>query len=305
MAVKARAEATLTGVADGAKGDKGDPGDDFGGAGRLDALETLVRTSGEGVEVARKVNGNYTSTKAIVTDADYRIVSKGGDVLARYGSDKIELGKTTAVSKIDMGDGNLTFSFLRNHGVATFIDAHENNLEMSAASIHGYALRGEAVIQSSGGTAVGSSSIMLSPSYAEHTSEGNFVPYKGSRITLCAEEIRLKDEPASPGSASSVDVVAPLYVKWTKIWASGGQQVRYCVRMGICFLQFVLSGWTGEWKCPAKIPSKYAPAISSYFGVARTQNATSSVWVGSDGGLCFYSYETATTMTGTACWPIG
>lgn len=291
--------------ATGAKGDKGDPGDDFGGAGRLDTLETLVRSSGEGVEVARKVNGNYTSTKAIVTDADYQIVSKGGDVLARYGSDKIEIGKSTAVSKIDMGGDNLTFSFTRNQGSATSIDAHENDLTMSAATIYGYARGGSAVIQSSGGTSVGSSSIILSPPYAEHTSNGNVVPYKGSRITLYAEDICLKDDPVSPGDSSSVDVVAPLYVKWTKIWASGGQQVRYCVRMGICFLQFALSSWTGEWKCPAKIPSKYAPAVSSYFGVARTQNATSSVWVGSDGDLYFYSYDTATVMTGTVCWPIG
>lgn len=291
--------------ATGAKGDKGDPGDDFGGAGRLDTLETLVRSSGEGVEVARKVNGNYTSTKAIVTDADYQIVSKGGDVLARYGSDKIEIGKSTAVSKIDMGGDNLTFSFTRNQGSATSIDAHENDLTMSAATIYGYARGGSAVIQSSGGTSVGSSSIILSPPYAEHTSNGNVVPYKGSRITLYAEDICLKDDPVSPGDSSSVDVVAPLYVKWTKIWASGGQQVRYCVRMGICFLQFALSSWIGEWKCPAKIPSKYAPAVSSYFGVARTQNATSSVWVGSDGDLYFYSYDTATVMTGTVCWPIG
>lgn len=48
--------------------------------------EMLVRASGTGVEIARKVNGSYTSTKTIMTDTGIDIMDKSGTSLATYGT---------------------------------------------------------------------------------------------------------------------------------------------------------------------------------------------------------------------------
>ncbi len=68
----------------------------------VDTLESLVRVSGEGVEVAKKVNGAYTSSKAVVTDSTFSIVAKDGTELASYGKDKVYLGKNSTNALIDL-----------------------------------------------------------------------------------------------------------------------------------------------------------------------------------------------------------
>lgn len=59
----------------------------------VDTLETLVRVNGQGVEVARKVGGSYTSTKAVITDSAYAIQDKNGSSICSFASGEINLGK--------------------------------------------------------------------------------------------------------------------------------------------------------------------------------------------------------------------
>ena len=59
----------------------------------VDTLETLVRVNGQGVEVARKVGGSYTSTKAVITDSAYAIQDKNGNSICSFASGEINLGK--------------------------------------------------------------------------------------------------------------------------------------------------------------------------------------------------------------------
>lgn len=66
----------------------------------VDTLESLVRVYGEGVEVAKKVNGAYTSSKAVITDETFSIVAQDGTELASYGKDMVYLGKNSQKAEI-------------------------------------------------------------------------------------------------------------------------------------------------------------------------------------------------------------
>lgn len=68
--------------------------------GGVDTLETLVRVYGEGVEVAKKVDGAYTSSRAVVTDSAFSIVAQDGTTLARYGKTGVDLGMNSQSSSI-------------------------------------------------------------------------------------------------------------------------------------------------------------------------------------------------------------
>lgn len=84
----------------------------------VDTLETLLRVYGEGVEVAKKVNGAYTSSRAVVTDSTFSIVAQDGTELASYGKDKVYLGKNSQNATIDMCDGRLQISANKDPGTS-------------------------------------------------------------------------------------------------------------------------------------------------------------------------------------------
>lgn len=56
-------------------------------------LETLIRQSGDGVEVAKKVNGEYTSTKTLMGSDGFYVEDENGDKLTQILPNKIILGK--------------------------------------------------------------------------------------------------------------------------------------------------------------------------------------------------------------------
>lgn len=58
-------------------------------------LETLIRQSGDGVEVAKKVNGEYTSTKTLMGPDGFYIKDLTDTALTQVKSDSIILGKET------------------------------------------------------------------------------------------------------------------------------------------------------------------------------------------------------------------
>lgn len=58
-------------------------------------LETLIRQSGDGVEVAKKVNDEYTSTKTLMGPDGFYIKDSTDEMLTQVKSDAIILGKET------------------------------------------------------------------------------------------------------------------------------------------------------------------------------------------------------------------
>lgn len=58
-------------------------------------LETLIRQSGDGVEVAKKVNDEYTSTKTLMGPDGFYIKDSTDEMLTQVKSDSIILGKET------------------------------------------------------------------------------------------------------------------------------------------------------------------------------------------------------------------
>lgn len=57
--------------------------------GDVETQATLIRQSGNGVEVARKVSGSYTSTRTLMSDTGFTVYAKDGTQLAKYGSDSV------------------------------------------------------------------------------------------------------------------------------------------------------------------------------------------------------------------------
>lgn len=80
----------------------------------VDTLESLVRVYGEGVEVAKKVNGAYTSSKAVITDEAFSIVAQDGTELASYGKNLIKLAENSTSGGVDLCDGTCWMYKLSN-----------------------------------------------------------------------------------------------------------------------------------------------------------------------------------------------
>ncbi len=59
-------------------------------------LETLIRQSGDGVEVAKKVNGSYTSTKTLMGSDGFYIKDSNGTNLTQIKSNSAIIGKESA-----------------------------------------------------------------------------------------------------------------------------------------------------------------------------------------------------------------
>lgn len=91
---------------------------------------------------------------------------------------------------------------------------------------------------------------------------------------------------------------------WVNIYTNGGQSVGYKSFMGVTYLKFRLEPWTGVWQVPANIEQYCCPPESCYFSIGRTTNNTASVWVGTDGSVYFYCFDTTNAVTGIVSWPM-
>lgn len=67
--------------------------------------QTLIRQSGNGVEVARKVDGAYTSTRTLMDDEGFHVLSSDGTELSSFGADTVELGKGNSNARIKLVNG--------------------------------------------------------------------------------------------------------------------------------------------------------------------------------------------------------
>ncbi len=68
-------------------------------------LETLIRQSGDGVEVAKKVNGKYTSTKTLMGSDGFYIKDTAGTNLTQVKSNSAIIGKESATHMDIKSDG--------------------------------------------------------------------------------------------------------------------------------------------------------------------------------------------------------
>lgn len=67
--------------------------------------QTLIRQSGNGVEVARKVDGAYTSTRTLMDDEGFHVLSSDGTELSSFEADTVELGKGNSNARIKLVNG--------------------------------------------------------------------------------------------------------------------------------------------------------------------------------------------------------
>lgn len=67
--------------------------------------QTLIRQSGNGVEVARKVDGAYTSTRTLMDDEGFHVLSSDGTELSSFEADTVELGKGNSNARIRLVNG--------------------------------------------------------------------------------------------------------------------------------------------------------------------------------------------------------
>lgn len=88
-------------------------------------LESLVRVSGTGVEVARKVDGEYTSSRTVIDDDGMEVQSSDGKtVFAEYGKDGAVLysggqpSATFSKSEVRIGDNLDTPAILAGNGLS-------------------------------------------------------------------------------------------------------------------------------------------------------------------------------------------
>ena len=86
-------------------------------------LETLIRQSGNGVEVAKKVNGSYTSTKTLMGSDGFYIKDSSGTNLTQVKSDSAIIGKESATHMHVKSDG-MSIKDASNKIVAGFYDTN-------------------------------------------------------------------------------------------------------------------------------------------------------------------------------------
>ena len=65
-------------------------------------VSSMMRATTDGLEVARKVNGEYTSTRTLVDDEGFHVLSADGEELSSFGADSISLAETSSGGFIDM-----------------------------------------------------------------------------------------------------------------------------------------------------------------------------------------------------------
>lgn len=110
-------------------------------------LETLIRQSGDGVEVAKKVNGEYTSTKTLMSDDGVHIQDQSNNDLASFTTNKIQLGKNSRDSIIELCDDNgriksskTGYIQLESDGLTSLQSARDNGIYNGMATVFAQAM---------------------------------------------------------------------------------------------------------------------------------------------------------------------
>ena len=68
-------------------------------SGEVASRESVIRQTSNGVEVAKKVNGSYTGTKAVIDDDSFDIQGQDGTVYSSFGKTEAKIGRSTFSSR--------------------------------------------------------------------------------------------------------------------------------------------------------------------------------------------------------------
>lgn len=317
----AKGEAGATGAA----GPQGPKGDDFDGDARLATIETLVRASGSGVEVAKKVNGAYTSTKTLMDDTGFSVLDKAGTVLSKFGNNLVQLGINSVSAIIEMCGGLLKISSRKDENGSTFarMEAPSNGSGIELCCEGKAEDRGSVEVVSRVSRFVNRGGFNLSADYVNSDSSSplNSVSVSGyaddnsSGASLSAKTITIDcSNLIIADLRNNVEMRGgQLVTEWAYLWRDGSDRfVRWCVRMGVCYLQAhrVNGVKSSGWKA-GTLPASVRPDHSLWQpATPRHENNTAQMWVGgteeSDGGGPVWLYNNGSDdVFGIMSWPIG
>lgn len=218
-------------------------------------LETLIRQSGNGVEIAKKVNGSYTSTKTLMDDTGFSVLDKAGNILSKFGAEKIELGKNSASSIIEMCAGRGTIS---SNGPGLVFASKVNNNKQGYMSAY-----------------PGSASIVAV--------SGNYL----SGVTAIANEKQcglsifgntFEVQPQDGADSVWIDMrkFANMLVDsgWRTVWSDTNNTVKIR-RVGYCVTLFIYAdagSFGTDWEKWTKVPDEFKPSFDVYAAVAAGAN---------------------------------
>ena len=287
-------------------------------------LQTLIRASGTGVEVAKKVDDSYTSTKTLMDDTGFSVLDKAGTVLSKFGSSLVELGRNSVNAVIEMCGGALRISTARG-GQTNYANLIAPS-DKSGVSIvcDGTAPSGAAVGASVTVGRYGDQSEFSVASSFERITNNQatlhnalitaFSDASQSRMGLSAETLTVIGKTlVIEDPNGGIPHEAPLCTEWAYLWKDGTDRfVRWCVRMGVCYLQAhrVNDVSSSGWKA-GTLPASVRPDHSLWQpATPRQENNTAHLWVGgteeSDGGGPVWIYNNGSDdVFGIMSWPIG
>lgn len=243
-------------------------------------LETLIRQSGDGVEVAKKVNGSYTSTKTLMDDTGFSVLDKSGTVLSKFGSDKIELGKNSASSIIEMCAGRGTIS--SNGPGLVFASKVNNNKQGYMSAYPGSA----SVVAVSGNHLSGVTAIANE---------------KQCVLSAFGDTFEIQPQDGADSVWISMRKIANMLVDsgWKTIWSDTNHTVKIR-RVGYCVTLFMYAdagSFGTDWKKWTKVPDEFKPSFDVYAAVAAGANTGNNNVMLADVSVDGYVY--VKTMGGT------
>lgn len=218
-------------------------------------LETLIRQSGDGVEVAKKVNGSYTSTKTLMDDTGFSVLDKSGTVLSKFGSDKIELGKNSASSIIEMCAGRGTIS--SNGPGLVFASKVINNKQGYMSAYPGSA----SVVAVSGNHLSGVTAIANE---------------KQCGLSAFGDTFEIQPQDGADSVWIGMRKLANMLVDsgWKTVWSDTNNTVKIR-RVGYCVTLFIYAdagSFGTDWKKWTKVPDEFKPSFDVYAAVAAGAN---------------------------------
>ena len=291
----------------------------------VDTLQTLVRASGSGVEVAKKVNGAYTSTKTLMDDTGFSVLDKAGTVLSKFGSNLVQLGINSVSAIIEMCGGLLKISSRKDENGSTFarMETPSNGSGIELCCEGKAEDRGSVEVVSRVSRFVNRGGFNLSADYVNPDSSSplNSVSVSGyaddnsSGASLSAKTITIDcSNLVVADLRNNVEMRGgQLVTEWAYLWRDGSDRfVRWCVRMGVCYLQAhrVNGVKSSGWKV-GTLPASVRPDHSLWQPATPWhENNTAQMWVGgteeSDGGGPVWLYNNGSDdVFGIMSWPIG
>lgn len=254
-------------------------------------VKNILYVSADGEEV---VIGSDTGNNVAI-DSDSVDIRDGATTLAMFSKDTIELGKNSKNATISFCDGSG-----RVNATKYTLDGEDfYGLSMTskvASETVSDAINGHVSVSPVG------SSIAVGTDQFAHASitlgRGGDVSVTGSTIQISSRiGSRLYDGPS-----------VPLYTPWTYMYNDSNYGwLKYCVRMGICYIQWYVRQDTGArtWDV-GTLPANCRPANG--FRMAATQsgntNNVSTIYVNSNGLITLW-WPAAGWSEGMVSFPVG